>query len=333
MQARGCVRLGCGSLRCLCGFGLCVAKVMFQADSVWLSGFTCAFSQSVAAAGPHAAPAGRMHLGNNYGGSAGPSSDAASAQMLSVLTAEARTMVLAGMPPAQRWRLMEAMKDEERAEIVVAMGLDLRKEAAAALEPRVWERTLDIVKNSGTYAARCEAGVCRLQTGQHSVMEPAAHVLVEPLELQNSRQMPLHAWGCCLSRLVAVQPVIHTHTAKNMKHYVCVSGTHTPAGTSRPGTQRTPPRSLWPGAPSSRSVCLSVYVMRTALMRYLVVLSTQLQTLPTHHNLHHMHHELPSLWWAQLFDLLLPTPTNTQTGGLPDQPRRLHCCRCADARA
>jgi hypothetical protein len=74
--------------------------------------------------------------------------------MMSVLTVEARTIMLAGMPPAQRWRIMEEMRDEERAEVVVAMGLDLRKDAAAALTPRVWERTLDAIKNSGNNAAR-----------------------------------------------------------------------------------------------------------------------------------------------------------------------------------
>lgn len=63
-------------------------------------------------------------------------------------------MVLASMPPGQRWCVMEAMRDDERAEIVVAMGFDLRKEAAAALDPRVWERTLDVVKNNGSNAAR-----------------------------------------------------------------------------------------------------------------------------------------------------------------------------------
>jgi len=97
-------------------------------------------------AGPQVATPGRVATGA-YG------SDN-SAQMLSVLTPEARTMVLASMPPGQRWRVMEAMRDEERAEILVAMGLDLRKEAAAALEPRVWQRTVDIVKNNGTHAAR-----------------------------------------------------------------------------------------------------------------------------------------------------------------------------------
>lgn len=79
--------------------------------------------------------------------------------MLSVLTPEARTLVLATMPPAQRWHIMEAMKDEERAEIVVAMGLDMRKEAAAGLSARAWERTIDIVKNKGNHAARCDAGM------------------------------------------------------------------------------------------------------------------------------------------------------------------------------
>jgi Mg/Co/Ni transporter MgtE len=74
--------------------------------------------------------------------------------MMPVLTVEARTILLAGMPAAQRWRIMEEMRDEERAEVVVAMGLDLRKDAAAALSPRVWERTLDAIKNSGNNAAR-----------------------------------------------------------------------------------------------------------------------------------------------------------------------------------
>jgi hypothetical protein len=78
--------------------------------------------------------------------------------MLSVLTPEARTLVLATMPPAQRWHIMEAMRDEDRAEIVVAMGLDMRKDAAAALSGRTWERTIDIIKNSGTHAARYASG-------------------------------------------------------------------------------------------------------------------------------------------------------------------------------
>lgn len=76
------------------------------------------------------------------------------ASMLSVLTPEARTMVLASLPPAQRWRIMEAMKDDERASIVLAMGLRLRKEAAAALDGRVWERTMDVIKNNSTNGAK-----------------------------------------------------------------------------------------------------------------------------------------------------------------------------------
>lgn len=100
--------------------------------------------------GPRMAPTVRGRGG-------GYSSDN-SAQMLSVLTPEARTLVLTAMPASQRWTIMEAMKDEERAEIVIAIGLDLRKDAAAALEPKTWERTIDIVKNSGNLASRCDVG-------------------------------------------------------------------------------------------------------------------------------------------------------------------------------
>lgn len=101
----------------------------------------------VMTSGPRmAAPPGR-------GQGASYSSDNGAA-MLSVLTPEARTLVLAGMAPSQRWRIMEAMKDEERAEIVIAMGLDLRKDAAAALDPKTWERTIDVVKNNGNFASR-----------------------------------------------------------------------------------------------------------------------------------------------------------------------------------
>ena len=53
---------------------------------------------------------------------------------------------------------MEAMKDEKRAEIIISMGLELRKDAAAALDPKTWERTMDVVKNNGAFAARCAAG-------------------------------------------------------------------------------------------------------------------------------------------------------------------------------
>lgn len=95
----------------------------------------------------------RMAAPPNRGQGAGYSSDN-SAQMLSVLTPEARTLVLAAMAPSQRWCVMEAMKDEERAEIIISMGLELRKDAAAALDPKTWERTMDAVKNNGTFAAR-----------------------------------------------------------------------------------------------------------------------------------------------------------------------------------
>lgn len=97
--------------------------------------------------GPRLAAPPRAHGPSGFSGDA-------SAQMLSVLTPEARTLVLASMPPAQRWQIMEAMRDEERAEIVVAMGLDMRKDAAASLSARTWERTIDIVKNNGNHAAR-----------------------------------------------------------------------------------------------------------------------------------------------------------------------------------
>lgn len=106
--------------------------------------------RSQVAAGPRFAVPGHTHSGGAYGLES-------NAQMMSVLTVEARTIVLAGMPPAQRWRIMEEMRDEERAEVVVAMGLDLRKDAAAALSPRVWERTLDAIKNSGNNAARWDS--------------------------------------------------------------------------------------------------------------------------------------------------------------------------------
>jgi hypothetical protein len=67
-------------------------------------------------AGPQFAAPGRRHDSHVNGGCD------TTPHMLSVLTAEARTVVLAAMPPSQRWRLLEAMRDEERADIVVVMG-------------------------------------------------------------------------------------------------------------------------------------------------------------------------------------------------------------------
>jgi hypothetical protein len=48
------------------------------------------------------------------------------------------------------------MKDEERAAMVIAMSVGLRKEAAAAVDGRLWERSMDIIKNHSGHAARCD---------------------------------------------------------------------------------------------------------------------------------------------------------------------------------
>ncbi|WIA13678.1 hypothetical protein OEZ85_007238 [Tetradesmus obliquus] len=95
--------------------------------------------------GPQVAAPGRVHDGYNID---------STVQMLTALTPEARTMVLATMPPVQRWKVVEAMKDEERAAMVIAMSVGLRKEAAAAVDGRLWERTMDIIKNHSGHAAR-----------------------------------------------------------------------------------------------------------------------------------------------------------------------------------
>jgi Mg/Co/Ni transporter MgtE len=88
-------------------------------------------------------------------GGAGPAAPpAVNVAMLSTLAPEARTMVLAAMPPAQRWAVLAAMGEGERAEVAVAMSLVLRKEAAAALEPKVWDSTMDAVRANATLAAR-----------------------------------------------------------------------------------------------------------------------------------------------------------------------------------
>ncbi|WIA33826.1 hypothetical protein OEZ86_006935 [Tetradesmus obliquus] len=95
--------------------------------------------------GPQVAAPGRVHDGYNID---------STVQMLTALTPDARTMVLATMPPVQRWKVVEAMKDEERAAMVIAMSVGLRKEAAAAVDGRLWERTMDIIKNHSGQAAR-----------------------------------------------------------------------------------------------------------------------------------------------------------------------------------
>ena len=79
----------------------------------------------------------------------------ATAALLAALTPESRALVLAGMPPAQRWVLMEALSDEERAGVIVAMAPPHRREAAAALAPDLWERTMDVMRSAGALAARC----------------------------------------------------------------------------------------------------------------------------------------------------------------------------------
>jgi hypothetical protein len=65
-------------------------------------------------------------------------------------------------------QVVEAMKDEERAAMVIAMSVGLRKEAAAAIVGRLWERTMDIIKNHSGHAARC-AVVLYDQTASHLV--------------------------------------------------------------------------------------------------------------------------------------------------------------------
>jgi len=42
--------------------------------------------------------------------------------------------------------------DEERADVVVAMSLPLRKEAAAAVDVRLWENTLEVIRSSSIHA-------------------------------------------------------------------------------------------------------------------------------------------------------------------------------------
>jgi hypothetical protein len=136
---------------------------------------------------------------NVRGQGSGYSSDN-SAQMLSVLTPEARTLVLAAMPASQRWRVLEAMRDEERAEIVIAMGLELRKDAAAALEPKTWERTIDIVKNSGNLASRYDDGCLSNEQLLDSW-------LIASFLLDVALPITQHTYQCCMSTSVAVQGV------------------------------------------------------------------------------------------------------------------------------
>lgn len=95
--------------------------------------------------GPQIAAPGRLHDGYNID---------STVQMLTALTPEARTMVIATMPPAQRWKVLEAMRDEERAAMVIAMSVGLRAEAAEAVDARLWERTIDIIRNHSGYASR-----------------------------------------------------------------------------------------------------------------------------------------------------------------------------------
>jgi Mg/Co/Ni transporter MgtE len=95
--------------------------------------------------GPQVAAPGRVHDGYNID---------STVQMLTHLTAEARTMVLATMPETQRWKILEAMRDDERADIVIAAGLGLRASMKKNIDPRLWGRTMDVIKNHSSYGAR-----------------------------------------------------------------------------------------------------------------------------------------------------------------------------------
>ena len=95
--------------------------------------------------GPQVTAPGRVHDGYNID---------STVQMLTHLTAEARTTVLATMPEAQRWKILEAMRDDERADIVIAAGLSLRASMQKNIDPRLWGRTMDVIKNHSSYGAR-----------------------------------------------------------------------------------------------------------------------------------------------------------------------------------
>lgn len=77
-----------------------------------------------------------------------------SVDMLMNLMPEARTMVLATLPESQRWKLLEAMRDQERAEVVIAMNVSLRSDAREALGDGLWDRTMEVIRSHSTHGAR-----------------------------------------------------------------------------------------------------------------------------------------------------------------------------------
>jgi len=56
--------------------------------------------------------------------------------------------------PHQKWRVLEAMKDDERTELIIRMSLPFRAEARANLDPKLWDRTMDVVRAHSSFGAR-----------------------------------------------------------------------------------------------------------------------------------------------------------------------------------
>ncbi len=46
------------------------------------------------------------------------------------------------------------MRDEDRADCIIAMSADVRRQVQNALDPKLWDRTMDVIKNSSYNAAR-----------------------------------------------------------------------------------------------------------------------------------------------------------------------------------
>jgi Mg/Co/Ni transporter MgtE len=76
------------------------------------------------------------------------------AASLNSLNPEARTLVLCTMPEDQRWKVVAAMSDGERAEVVIAASTTFREAIRSHVGPEVWGRTMAIVKGHSSHAAR-----------------------------------------------------------------------------------------------------------------------------------------------------------------------------------
>jgi hypothetical protein len=57
-------------------------------------------------------------------------------------------------PQQTQWRILEAMRDDERTEMIIRMSLPLRAEARSGLGAALWERTMDSVRAHSVFGAR-----------------------------------------------------------------------------------------------------------------------------------------------------------------------------------